>query len=64
MVHRERFVGVRNLLHVRPDPDWVLGDAVSTSLGLLDAPTSRSTSSRRSPGTSSTCPYYVNATPS
>jgi L-fuconolactonase len=36
LMHRDRFVGVRNLVHVRPDPDWVLSEAVSASLGLLE----------------------------
>jgi L-fuconolactonase len=34
--HRDRFVGVRNLVHARPDPDWVVSEAVSASLGLLE----------------------------
>ncbi len=34
--HRDRFVGVRNLVHVRPDPDWVLGEEVGTSLRMLE----------------------------
>jgi len=33
---RDRFVGVRNLVHVRPDPDWVLSEPVSASLGMLE----------------------------
>jgi L-fuconolactonase len=37
LLRRERFVGVRNLIHVRPDPDWVLSGTVSTSLGLLES---------------------------
>ena len=36
LLHRERFVGVRNLLHVRPDPDWAVSEEVSASLGLLE----------------------------
>jgi L-fuconolactonase len=36
LLAREHFVGVRNLIHVRPDPDWVLSATVSTSLGLLE----------------------------
>lgn len=30
-----RVVGVRTLLHARPDPDWVLRDDVATGLGLV-----------------------------
>jgi L-fuconolactonase len=37
LLRRDRFVGVRNLIHVRPDPDWLLTDAVDASLGLLEA---------------------------
>jgi L-fuconolactonase len=36
LLGRENFVGVRNLIHVRPDPDWVVSATVSTSLGLLE----------------------------
>jgi L-fuconolactonase len=32
---RERFVGIRNLIHDRPDPDWLLQPAVLESLDLL-----------------------------
>lgn len=31
------FVGVRNLIHDRPDPDWLLRPAVADTLGLLEA---------------------------
>jgi len=34
---RERFCGVRNLIHDREDPDWVLRPDVSEGLGLLEA---------------------------
>lgn len=30
-----RFVGVRHLIHNEPDPDWVIGEKVQDSLGLL-----------------------------
>jgi L-fuconolactonase len=36
LLHRDRFVGVRALLHVGPDPDLVISEAVGTSLGLLE----------------------------
>jgi L-fuconolactonase len=36
LLAREHFVGVRNLIHVRPDADWVLSATVDTSLGLLE----------------------------
>jgi len=32
-----RMVGVRNLIHTMPDPDWILLPEVSESLGLLEA---------------------------
>lgn len=32
-----KFRGVRHLLHLEPDPDWVTGEAVLESLGLLAA---------------------------
>ena len=32
-----KFRGVRHLLHLEPDPDWVVGEAVIESLGLLAA---------------------------
>jgi L-fuconolactonase len=31
-----RIVGVRNLLHARPDPRWVLSDDVDSGLGVLE----------------------------
>jgi L-fuconolactonase len=33
---RERFVGVRNLIHDQPDPDWLLRADVADGLGLLE----------------------------
>jgi len=45
----EHFVGVRNLIHVRPDADWVLSATVDTSLGCWNMPRSRSTLSLCSP---------------
>lgn len=33
---RERFSGVRNLIHDRPDPDWLLRADVAEGLGLLE----------------------------
>jgi L-fuconolactonase len=32
-----RIVGIRNLIHDRPDPDWVLRDGFDAGLGLLEA---------------------------
>jgi L-fuconolactonase len=32
---RDRFAGIRNLIHDRPDPDWLLQPAVIESLGVL-----------------------------
>jgi L-fuconolactonase len=37
MSARGHLVGVRNLIHTRPDPDWVLRDDVSASLSALAA---------------------------
>lgn len=34
---RDRFVGVRDGVHFRPDPDWVLGPEVAQVLGMLEA---------------------------
>jgi L-fuconolactonase len=31
-----RFVGIRNLIHDLPDPDWLLGDIVDEGLDLLE----------------------------
>ena len=33
----DRLVGIRNLMHDRPDPDWVLRPDVDEGLGLLEA---------------------------
>ena len=33
----ERVVGIRNLIHDRPDPDWVLRPDVDAGLGVLEA---------------------------
>jgi L-fuconolactonase len=32
-----RMVGVRNLIHNKPDPDWLLRDDVSSGLGVLES---------------------------
>jgi L-fuconolactonase len=34
--HEPSFVGIRNLIHDQPDPDWLLRDEVDRSLGLLE----------------------------
>ncbi len=34
---RDRFCGIRNLIHDREDPDWVLRPDVSEGLGLLES---------------------------
>jgi L-fuconolactonase len=31
------FAGIRNLIHTRPDPDWLLKPEVDASLGILEA---------------------------
>jgi len=33
----DRFVGIRNLIHTREDPDWILRSDVGESLALLEA---------------------------
>ena len=37
MSARGHLVGVRNLIHTRPDPDWIVRDDVSASLSTLEA---------------------------
>lgn len=34
--HRDRFVGIRNLIHDQPDPDWLLRPDVAEGLRLLE----------------------------
>jgi L-fuconolactonase len=34
---RERFAGIRDQIHMRPDPDWILGREVGRSLRMLEA---------------------------
>jgi L-fuconolactonase len=34
---RDRFVGIRNLVHTRDDPDWVVSADVASSLRMLEA---------------------------
>lgn len=36
LLRRPRFVGIRNLIHDQPDPDWLLRDDVAEGLGLLE----------------------------
>jgi L-fuconolactonase len=33
----DRFVGVRDGIHMRPDPDWILGPQVAASLRMLES---------------------------
>jgi L-fuconolactonase len=33
---RKRFVGVRDGIHMRPDPDWILGADVASTLRLVE----------------------------
>ena len=37
LLTRDRFVGVRNLIHDQPDPDWLRRDDVAEGLALLEA---------------------------
>jgi L-fuconolactonase len=37
LVGREKFVGVRDGIHMRPDPDWILSGEVAPSLAMLEA---------------------------
>ncbi|WP_020579352.1 amidohydrolase family protein [Actinopolymorpha alba] len=37
LLGRERFVGIRNLIHDQPDPDWLLRADVAEGLALLEA---------------------------
>lgn len=36
LVTRERFCGIRNLIHEREDPDWVVSNPVAASLRILE----------------------------
>lgn len=37
LTRRPQFVGVRDGIHMRPDPDWVLGPEVASSLRMLES---------------------------